>query len=1141
MSGFVHLHLHTNYSVLDGAIKIPDLSHRLKEVDMKACAMTDHGAMYGAVKFYKEMKSKGIKPIIGCEAYMTAGSRFTKLNDNFHLILLCQDKEGYKNLSKLVTLAYTEGFYYKPRMDRELLEKNNKGLIAMSACLKGEISQLLLNGREEEAKLRAKWYKDVFEGRFYLELQDNGIEDQYLVNEKIIKISMELDIPIVATNDCHYLKKDDAFIQEVLLCVSTKKTLEDTNRMKMSTNEFYLKTAEEMAGGYFREYPEALSNTLKIVDQCDFSFKTGIHYLPVIGKDEEESKNIIETQSWEGLKTKEIPEGKQEIYDERLRYELDVIKKMGYSSYYLIVSDFIDWARKHDIPVGPGRGSGAASLVAYALGITNLDPIEYDLIFERFLNPERVSLPDFDIDFCSRKRDLVYDYIVSKYGKDYTTKITTFGFLKAKSAITDVGRVLGYPIRDVKDITALVPLLEEKETIRDAINKEPELKKLLQEKEQNKRLIELACAVEGSVRNVGVHAGGVIISSIPIAEIVPLVPAADGIIATQFDMKDIEEVGLVKFDLLAIETLTIMDDAIKYIKKFRDAAFDLDKVKLVDPKIYEMLGRGDTIGVFQLESSGMQKLLRDLGPDCFGDIIAVNALYRPGPLGGGMVDQFINRKHGREEIEYPFPELEHILKETYGIIVYQEQVQRIAATLAGYSLGEADLLRRAMGKKKPAEMAKQKERFIAGAKEKGHNPKDAEDVFDLMAKFAEYGFNKAHAAVYALTAYKTAYLKYYYTAEFLSALLTSKMGKDIDSANMYISDAIAHGIKVLAPDVNESLYDFEPRGTTSIRFGFGGIKNIGTSAIENILEEREAGNLFKGIVDFCCRVDTRRVNKKTLENLIKAGAFDSFGINRGILFNNLDKVMNYSIDMRKEAESGQCNLFGDASSTCNYSEDIIDDKVVKWDTQEQLQYEKEVIGFYISSHPLDPYETVLRSSGVPDVHSLQFVPAESSIISAGIMTLTKEIVTKTGYMMGIYTIEDKTGSIEVVAFKDAYREIQKVPGLGSIPFLCFGKLSNDSGVNKIMVEKVKPLEEKDFILDVRTRGDRVSKDTIGNICNLLPKNSGFVPLNMELVFPNEGSVTMDIGTGCIEDCVVACTKIKEIVGKEVTVKWSLSV
>ncbi|MEI6092870.1 MAG: DNA polymerase III subunit alpha [bacterium] len=1140
MSGFVHLHLHTSYSVLDGAIKIPDLSHRLKELDMKACAMTDHGAMFGAVKFYKEMKSKGIKPIIGCEGYMTAGSRFTKKDDNFHLVLLCQDKEGYKNLSKLVTSAYTEGFYYKPRMDRELLEKYNKGLIATSACLKGEISQLLLHGKDDEAKTIAKWYKDVFDGRFYLELQDNGIEEQYLVNEKIIKLSMELDIPIVATNDCHYIKKSDAFIQEVLLCVSTKKTLEDKNRMRMSTDEFYVKTEQEMASGYFKEYPQALTNTLKIVDQCDFSFKTGIHYLPVIGNDEEESKKIIEEDSWKGLDTKTVPEDKKEIYHDRLRYELDVIKKMGYSSYYLIVSDFINWAKKNNVPVGPGRGSGAASLVAYALGITNLDPITYDLIFERFLNPERVSLPDFDIDFCSRRRDQVYEYIVSKYGKDYTTKITTFGFLKAKSAITDVGRVLGLTVKDIKEITSLVPLLDDKETIKDAINKEPELRKLLQEKEQNKQLIDLACAIEGAVRNVGVHAGGVIISSIPIVEIVPLIPAADGIIATQFDMKDIEEVGLVKFDLLAIETLTIMDDALTYIRKFKNIEFDIDNINLYDPKIYEMLSRGDTIGIFQLESTGMQKLLRDLVPDCFEDIIAVNALYRPGPLGGGMVDQFINRKHGREEIEYPFQELESILKETYGIIVYQEQVQRIASTLAGYSLGEADLLRRAMGKKKPAEMAKQKERFIAGAKEKGHDAKDSEDVFDLMAKFAEYGFNKAHAAVYALTAYKTAYMKYYYPAEFLSALLTSKMGKDVDSANLYISDAIAHGIKVLSPDVNESFYDFEPRGE-NIRFGFGGIKNIGTSAIENIQEERSSGNLFKGFVDFCCRVDTRRVNKKTLENLIKAGAFDSFSINRGILFNNLDKIMNYAIDMKRDAESGQCSLFGNASATCEYDESLIDQAVTKWDKQEQLQHEKEVIGFYISSHPMDLYESILRVSGVPEIHSLQHVPPESNIIAAGIMTLSKEIVTKTGYVMGIFTIEDKTGRIEVVAFKDVYREIQKITGLSATPALCFGKLSNDSGVNKIMVEKVKLLEEKDFTLDIKTRGDKISKDALEEIFNVLPKNSGFIPLNMELVFPNEGAVVLNLGSGNIGDCSTACSKIKELNGKEVTIKWSLEV
>ncbi|MFH1223719.1 MAG: DNA polymerase III subunit alpha, partial [Pseudomonadota bacterium] len=1060
MSRFVHLHLHTNYSLLDGAIKINELGEHLKKNEMSSCAVTDHGAMFGAVKFYKELKKKGVKPIIGCEAYFTNGSRLERVNEAFHLILLCQDKEGYKNLSKLVTAAYTEGFYYKPRMDKEILEKYNKGLIALSACLKGEIPSLLLEGKEHEAKERAKWYRDIFEGRYYLEMQDNKIDEQYLVNEKLVQLSMELNIPLVATNDCHYINKQDAFVQDVLVCVSTKKTLEDEKRMKMSTDDFYVKTADEMMNGYFKEYPQAINNTLKIAEECNFSFKTGVHYLPMFGDSEDESARTIDEQCWKGLKEKKIPADKFPVYEERLKHELNIIKSMGYSSYYLIVSDFINWAKANNVPVGPGRGSGAASLAAYSIGITNLDPIRYDLVFERFLNPERISLPDFDIDFCSRKREDVYQYLVNRYGNEYISKIGTFGFLKAKSAIKDVGRVLGYSVKETQDISDLVPLLTEDETIKDAINKEPELKRVVNGNPRVKKLVELAQAVEGSIRNFGVHAGGVVISSIPISDLVPLITTKDDVITTQFDMKDVEEIGLVKFDILGIETLTIMYDAIQHIKKFKKADFNIESIPLDDVRIYEMLGRGDTVGVFQLESDGMQKLLRELKPDCFGDIIAVNALYRPGPLSGGMVTQFINRKHGKEKIDYPFKELESILKETYGIIVYQEQVQRIAATLSGYTLGEADLLRRAMGKKKPAEMAEQKQYFIAGAKEKGHNPHKAEELFDLMAKFAEYGFNKAHAAVYALTAYHTAYLKCYYPAEFLSALLTSKMNKDIESAAVYVADAIGHSIKVLSPDVNESSYDFEPR-SEAIRFGLGGIKNIGTSAIDNILEERSERGLFKGFLDFCCRVDSRRVNKKTLENLIKSGAFDSFGVDRGILFNNIDNATNYSADTKKNAASGQFNLFGDAMSTV-HSDDALDKRVPVWDKKDKLMFERDAIGFYISDHPMDIFENMLRSSGVSDIFSMHHVPPENNIVAAGVLSLSREIKTERG-VMAIFNLEDKTGSIEVVAYSEQYRDIQKQGALEGVPMFCYGRISENSGKNKIMVERAKPIEERDFV------------------------------------------------------------------------------
>ncbi len=1138
MSRFVHLHLHTNYSLLDGAINIKELARYLKETDMKKCAITDHGAMFGVVKFYKEMKHNGIKPIIGCECYTTKGSRFERVADSNHLVLLCQDKEGYKNLSRLVTHAYTEGFYYKPRMDKELLEKYSKGLIALSACLKGEIASLILEGREEEAKKTAKWYKDVFDGRFYLELQDNGIDEQYLVNEKIVQIGMELDIPLVATNDCHYINKKDAFVQDVLVCVSTKKTLDDPNRMKMSTNEFYVKTADEMMQGFFKEYPQAISNTLKIADQCEFSFKTGIHYLPVMGKTENESASTIEKEAQKGLEKKDIPLEKQKEYQDRLQHELDIIQKMGYSSYYLIVTDFIAWARQNSVPVGPGRGSGAASLVAYCLGITNLDPIKYDLIFERFLNPERVSLPDFDIDFCSRKREDVYNYLVGRYGQDYVTRIATFGFLKAKSAIKDIGRVLGYPVQKAQDVSNLVPLLDydKGENLKDAVEKEPALRRLVNEDPSIAKLVELASSIEGSVRNYGVHAGGVIISSIPVLDIVPLIPA-DDVIATQFDMKDVEEVGLVKFDLLAIETLTIIDDAVQYIKRFKDPNFDIEKMPLDDPNIFQMLAHGDTIGIFQLESPGMQKLLRNLKPDCFEDIIAVNALYRPGPLEGGMVDQFINRKHGREEIEYPFKELESILKETYGIIVYQEQVQRIASTLAGYSMGEADLLRRAMGKKKAKEMEEQKARFLDGAQKNGHDLKRADELFELMAKFAGYGFNKAHAAVYAFNAYVTAYLKYYYPVEFLSSLLTSKMNKDFDSSELYISDALAHGIKLLPPDVNESVLLFEPRGK-AIRFGFGGIKNVGSASISAIMEERGTNGLFKSFFDFCFRVDTRKVNKKTIECLVKAGAFDCFGIERGLLYSNIDKFMDEAEHARKEKESGQFNLFGDATKTGKNDTDILDKNRSTWTKAELLSYEKEIVGFYVSSHPMEVYEELLRASCVPEIFSIQQMPSDNSLIAAGIITLQREIAGERG-VFAVFSLQDKTGSIELVAYSSVYEEMKRKGSFNEKPVICKCRVSDNAGKNKLILENIKEIEDKDFSLSLKFNGTSLSKDDINELSKKLEVGTGNVSVSMELVFPNEGAVEFELGKIKIATGKKIYDNIRKEHKKDARAKWHI--
>lgn len=1129
---FTHLHLHTKYSVLDGVIRIPELAQRLKNLDMKACAITDHGTMFGVFEFYQTLQNEYIKPIIGCEVYTTSGSRYEKAKDIFHLVLLAQNKEGYENLSKLLTKAYLEGFYKKPRIDDELLEKHNKGIIALSACLQGEISKNIFRDNYQEAVKRAKWYKDVFDGRYYLELQDNGIEDQYRVNDGLIKVSKELEIPIVATNDCHYINKKDAFVQDVLICVSTKAKLKDENRLKIETEELYLKSKEEMSSGYFKKYPEAIENTNKIVEQCDFHFKTNVHYLPVIGNSEEESAKVLESKAWEGLK--KINKDTDDIYKERLLFELNIIQKMGYSSYYLIVSDFISWARSVAIPVGPGRGSGAASLVAYSIGITSLDPIKYDLIFERFLNPERISLPDFDIDFCSRRRDEIFDYITKKYGERYTAKIATFGLLKARGAIKDVGRVLGYEHKFVDSLSKMVPMTAK--NITEAIETEKEFRETVEKDPDKKKIVKLAGSIEGAVRNIGSHAGGVIISSKPIDELSPLILTKDSVVTTQFDMTDLESVGLIKFDLLAIDNLTIISDAVNLIRKNKNKDFNIEDINLDDENVYKLLARGDTIGIFQLESLGMQRLLRELIPERFEDIIAVNALYRPGPLNGGMVEQYVNRKHGREEIDYQFKELESILKETHGIIVYQEQVQRIASVLAGYSLGEADILRRAMGKKKQKEMDAQKKNFIAGAKKKNFDEKKAEEIFDLMAKFAEYGFNKAHAAVYALNAYRTAYLKYYYTVEFLSALLTSKAGKGTDELIAYIIDSFVHSIIVLPPDINESVSEFIPKNE-KIRFGFLGIKDMGSAAIENILDEREKNGPFTGFVDFCTRIDTRKITKKVIEQLVKSGAFDSFGINRGILFANIDNAMSFANERRKEILLGQSNLFIDSDSKVNSDNEILDLKLKTWDRTEILNIERETLGVYLSGHPMDEYENILKFFA-RSTDSVKNSPPKEEIVTAGILTLLREIELKDGNLMGIFNLEDRLGNVELVAFKKVYKDIpRELYTEGNKVVICIGQIEEGKNANQIIINSIQDIEKADLSLIIKANIDKIKRDNLEKIFLPYSKNKGDIKVDLEITSPYQGTVILNLGNINFDSCVKMTSNIKN---NEVSYKWSLN-
>ncbi|PLX91472.1 MAG: DNA polymerase III subunit alpha, partial [Desulfuromonas sp.] len=848
-ANFVHLHLHSQYSLLDGAIKIDDLVKRGREYKMPALAVTDHGNMFGAIEFYQKASSAGIKPIIGCEVYVAPGARFDKGNArgssdaSYHLVLLCQNITGYRNLCHLISAAYREGFYYKPRIDWELLKERHHGLIALTACLGGEIPTLLGMNRQDEALARVKQMSEIFDdNRLFLELQENHLPEQEPVNRGLIELHNELGLPLVATNDCHYLTREDAYAHEVLLCIQTGKTMDDPNRMRFSNNEFYVKTPDEMSA-LFAHVPEAIDNTVAIAERCNLELDFKTYHFPQYEKPAEKSlDDVLEEQSREGLdqrlveirRVRTVAEDEEKEYRERLEIELACIRQMGFPGYFLIVADFINWAKDHNIPVGPGRGSAAGSLVAFAIRITDIDPMPYNLLFERFLNPERISMPDIDVDFCIYGREDVIEYVRQKYGEGNVAQIITFGTMAAKGVIRDVGRALSMPYGEVDKISKLVPGTLGI-TLKEALQQEPKLKELVEKDPKVKSLYPIALALEGLTRHASTHAAGVVVTPKPLPEYLPLYtdPKSGGQV-TQFAMSYVEKIGLVKFDFLGLKTLTVIDNAVRLIREGKSPDFDLTLVGDDDEETYKLLGAGETTGVFQLESSGMKELLIKLKPSCFEDIIAVCALYRPGPLGSGMVDDFILRKHGKKAITYDFPQLEPILKDTYGVIVYQEQVMLIAQVLANYSLGGADLLRRAMGKKKPEEMAKQKDLFLAGSKENKLDLKKAEGVFDLMEKFAAYGFNKSHSAAYALVAYHTAYLKTHYPVEFMAALLTEDM-ENTDKVIKNISEVRSMGIEVLPPDINASDRSFTVH-ERSIRFGLGAVKGVGAAALDSILE-----------------------------------------------------------------------------------------------------------------------------------------------------------------------------------------------------------------------------------------------------------------------------------------------------------------
>jgi DNA polymerase-3 subunit alpha len=1030
---FVHLHVHTQYSLLDGAIRINDLLEKCKEFGMGAVAITDHGAMHGAFEFYVKAQKAGIKPIIGCEFYIAPQDRKIHTGAKspsdaaFHLLLLAMDLSGYKNLMKLASIAQLEGFYYKPRIDKETLIAHNEGLIALTACLHGGVPHLILNGNMEGARKETKALQKIFGDRLYFELQDNGIKEQKKVNKGLKKLSLEFSVPLVATNDCHYLNRNESFAHEVLLCIQTGRTINDAGRFKFATDELYFKSPDAMRER-FKNFPDALAETVKIAERCNLELEFGQHHFPNFPLPEDETLDTyFERLVREGLKERlavirdkgELTAELEKIYHERLEMEIQVIQAMEFPGYFLIVADFINWAKNQKIPVGPGRGSGAGSLVAYCLRITEIDPMPYGLIFERFLNIERKSLPDFDIDFCQERRGEVFHYVQEKYGgSEHVAQIITFGSMKARAVIRDVGRALDMPFGDVDRIAKLIPD-QLKITIKEAIEQEPRLRDAEKRDEKVASLLSIARVLEGLSRHMSTHAAGVVISPEPMVEYLPLCKGPKGEILTQYDMKYTEMTGLIKFDFLGLKTLTVIDRAIKLIEADLGNPLDIDTLPLDDPKTYDLLCKGDALGVFQLESSGMRALLTNMKPEVFTDLIALVALYRPGPMESGMVGNFVDTKHGKKPANYPLPQLKPVLEETYGVIVYQEQVMKIANILANYTLGDADILRRAMGKKIPEVMANEKEKFMAGA-EKNNIPLDkALYVFDLMAKFAGYGFNKSHSAAYALIAYQTAYLKAHYPAQFMAALLSCDMN-NTDKVVAYINECRDHEIEVLPPDINESDKDFtvvEDR----IRFGLAAVKNVGEAALDSIIEERLADGPYTSLEDFCCRVDLRRVNRRVLESLIKAGAFDSLGLKRSQLFAILDQSLEQGQAAQRDKLSGQISLFAVMGSEDEQQHTKIEiPSIPDWTDQEKLTFEKETVGFYLTGHPLDDYrEDILSVTDTNLSEKKQWVEGQRLRVG-GLIRDIKNRKTKKGDPMAVIIMEDIAGTVDVVVFPELY-------------------------------------------------------------------------------------------------------------------------
>ena len=1057
---FAHLHVHTEYSLLDGACRIDRMFDRLKELGQTAIAITDHGVMYGCVDFYKAAKKAGVKPIIGCEVYVATRSRFDKVNridGSNHLVLLCKNETGYKNLIKLVSAGFIEGFYSKPRVDKELLEQHHEGLVCLSACLAGEIPQALLAGDYEKAKAAALYFNDLFgQGNFYIEIQDHGIDAQQQILPLLIRLARETGIPLVATNDAHYLRKEDSKMQSILICIQTGKTVQDADKLEFETDEFYLKSTEEMYD-LFSIAPDACENTVKIAEMCNFDFEFGVTKLPYFeAPDGMDNQVYFEKLCREGL-VRRYGDGVTDEMRERLEYEIDVIRRMGYTNYYLIVFDFINYVKQQGIPVGPGRGSGAGSLAAYCVGITNIDPIRYNLLFERFLNPERVSMPDFDVDFCYERRQEVIDYVNEKYGHDHVAQIITFGTMAARAAIRDVGRVLGMPYAQVDSISKMVPM-ELKMTLNRALEVSPELKAQYEADPQVKELIDTAIKIEGMPRHASTHAAGVVITREAANEYVPLA-SNDGVPVTQFTMTTIEELGLLKMDFLGLRTLTVIKNAEEMVRR-REPDFSMDNISYDDAATYDMLGRSETEGVFQLESTGMKQVLTGLQPKNLEDIIALISLYRPGPM--DSIPTYLRNRHEPDKVRYKTPQLAHILDVTNGCIVYQEQVMQICRELAGFTLGQADLVRRAMSKKKHDVMEKERQHFVTGCAANGISEQAANDIFDDMSSFASYAFNKSHAACYAYVAFQTAYLKCHYPSEFMAALLTSVLD-NTDKVIEYTGECQRLGIKVLPPSINVSDGGFTVDGK-SIRFGLNATKNVGRNLIAAVVRERKE-KPFTSLYDFCRRLHGQELNRRAAESLVKCGAFDETGVSRKAMLENVDAIFkSVETDVGRNVE-GQLDLFSQLSgeSAGAAGEDFHIEDHGEFPLPELLKMEKEVSGLYLSGHPLDGYRQQIQKIGACRIADLMGEEARRydgkhvNIVCAVIKS--KFMTTRSNTMMAFTNVEDLSGTMEIIVFPKVLADCRSALQDNAVVVIN-GRVSVKEEENaKLVAEKITPIEE----------------------------------------------------------------------------------